>query len=409
MPIEIRLPRLTDTMTAGAVVAWRKRPGDAVKAGEVIAEVEADKSTVDIEAPEDGTLGAIVAPAGSEPVAVGAVLALLHRSGDAAPVADAAPAAPRPANGHPEPPAPRAAESPAPRAAEPSATPLARGIAAQSGLDLAGCRGTGPQGRVMKADVLAALAGAAGRGAPAPPPAPAVGGRLNDGAPYDEVPHSPARQVIARRLGESKRTVPHYYLAAHCRIDALLGLRAELTEGLDAGPAPTINDFVVRAAAVALRKVPEANVSWTDAATRRYRRVDLAVAVAADSGLVAPVVRDADRKGLLELAAELRDLAARARAGRLRPEEYQGGTFTVSNLGMYGVDEFYAIVNPPQAAILAVGAAGPRPVARAGAVEVGTVMTCTLSADHRVLDGALGARFLSAFRGLVERPVTMLV
>ena len=228
-------------------------------------------------------------------------------------------------------------------------------------------------------------------------------------APFEEVPHSRVRRVIAQRLGESKRTIPHFYLEVGCRIDALLRLREEIAASQGAGTKPSINDFALRAAALALRKVPEANVSWTEAATRRYRRIDLAVAVATEAGLVAPVIRDADRKGLAELAEEVRDLASRAREGRLRPEELDGGTFTVSNLGMFGVDAIYAIVNPPQAGILGLGAAQPRPVAEDGSVVVATVMTCTLSADHRVLDGATGARFLGEFKRLIERPLRMML
>ncbi len=242
------------------------------------------------------------------------------------------------------------------------------------------------------------------------PPCPATGPEPPWAeTPFDEIPHTPMRQVIARRLGESKRSIPHFYLAVNCQIDALLRLRSELQAQCEGGLKLSINDFVLRATALALRKVPEANASWTDEATRRFRRVDLAVAVATESGLITPIVRDADRKGLAELAAEVRDLAARAREGRLRPEEYQGGTFTVSNLGMYRIDESYAIVNPPQAGILGLGAAEPRPVVRDGSIVVATMMTCSLSADHRVLDGATGARFLSAFKALIERPVTMML
>ena len=211
---------------------------------------------------------------------------------------------------------------------------------------------------------------------------------------------------MAQRLGESKRTIPHFYLEVNCRVDALLQLRSELQAGQD-GPRLSLNDFAIRAAALALRKVPEANACWTDAATRRFRRIDLAFAVATEAGLVAPVVRDADRKGLTELAAEVRDLVGRARLGRLRPEELEGGTFTLTNLGMYGIDALYAIINPPQAGILGLGAAEPRPVAVAGSVVVATMLTCTLSADHRVLDGATAARFLTAFKGLLEQPMMM--
>jgi pyruvate dehydrogenase E2 component (dihydrolipoyllysine-residue acetyltransferase) len=432
MPTEIPMPRLTDTMTEGSIVAWRKREGDPVRSGEAIAEVEADKTTVDLEAPEDGTLARIVVPAGTEKVKVGAVLALLHRPGEsttsvAGEVAAAVPVPPRPDDGHPLPSADRATDpaeaetapalpraesmvTPAPALAEVKASPLARSMAMQAGLDLSSLRGSGPQGRIVKADVLAALRLGTGLGTPLPPPVAATGPELSRAdAPYDEVPHAPMRQVIARRLSESKRTIPHFYLAVNCRIDDLLSLRAELQPHCEGDLKLSLNDFVIRATALALRRVPEANASWTDAATRRYRRVDLAVAVATEAGLITPIVRDVDRKGLAELAAEVRDLSARARAGRLRPEEYQGGTFTLSNLGMYGIDALYAIVNPPQAGILGVGAAEPRPVVRDGAVVVATMMTCTLSADHRVLDGAAGARFLSAFKELIERPVRMLL
>ena len=418
MPVEIRMPRLTDTMTEGAVIAWPKREGDPVRVGEVIAEIEADKTTVDLEAPEDGTLTRIVVPAGAEKVKVGAVLAILHRPGESAsPVAEdaeptaAAPIPPRPGNGHVTKSADSATAPAEPTAApaEVEASPLARSMAVQAGLDLSSLRGSGPQGRVVKADVLTALGLGPDREAPSPPPVAAMEPKHPQvEAPYDEVPHSRARQVIAQRLGESKRTIPHFYLAVNCRIDALLQLRAELQARRE-GLKLSINDFAIRAAALALGRVPEANASWTDAATRRYRRVDLAVAVATEAGLIAPIVRDADRKRLAELAAEVRDLAARARAGRLRPEEYQGGTFTISNLGMYGIDALYAIVNPPQAGILGLGAAEPRPVISDGSVVVATMMTCTLSADHRVLDGAVGARFLSAFKALFEQPVTMIL
>ena len=244
---------------------------------------------------------------------------------------------------------------------------------------------------------------------PLPHPACSSHASADAFAPFEEIPHSRTRQVIAQRLGESKRTIPHFYLEVHCRIDALLRVRDEIQGRRDGGLKLSINDFVIRAAALALRAVPEVNACWTESATRRFSRIDLAVAIATEAGLVAPVIRDADHKGLADLSAEIRDLAQRARDGRLRPEEFQGGTFTVSNLGMYGVDAIFAIINPPQAGILGIGAAEPRPVAQDGSVVVGTVMTCTLSADHRVLDGAAGARFLSAFKGFVEQPLTMIL
>jgi len=424
------MPRLSDTMIEGAVVAWRKQEGDLVRAGEVLAEVEVDKTTVDLEALEDGTLGRIVVPAGAEKVPVGEVLAMLLRPGEtpataALLAADAAPITPRPSNGRQAKSADRVSfpaepeSAPAVRRTEPAiaftpaqvnASPLARSMAMQAGLDLSSARGSGPQGRILKKDVLAALGAGPGLEAPLPLPVAATDPEpLWGAAPYDQVPHSRMRQIIAQRLSESKRLIPHFYLAVNCRTGPLLQLRAELQASCAGGLELSINDLAIRAAALALLRVPEANASWTDAATRRYRRIDLAVAVATDAGLIAPVIRAADRKGLAELAVEVRDLAARARAGRLRPEEFQGGTFTVSNLGMYGIDELYAIINPPQAGVLGLGAAGPRPVVRDGSVVVETMMTCTLSADHRVLDGAAGARFLSAFKALIEQPATMLL
>jgi pyruvate dehydrogenase E2 component (dihydrolipoamide acetyltransferase) len=414
MPTEIRMPRLVDTMSEGTVVAWRVAEGARVAAGDVIAEIEVDKTTVDLKAPEAGTLTRIVAPAGSAEVEVGALLAVLDETSEPSVLLEEVAVSPptrheTEVNGHPEPQARRVPMS-APLRPEVDASPLARSTASQAGLDLASLRGSGPSGRIVQSDVLTAL------GVDTEPTARRTARPFAAITPeppqsftsYDDIPHSRVRQVIARRLGESKRTIPHFYLEVSCRLDALLALRFGLpADGAD-GPKPSINDFAVCAAALALKAVPEANASWTDAATRRYRRIDLAIAVATDAGLVAPVVRDADRKGLHELAAELRDLARRARDGRLRPEELEGGTFTVSNLGMYGVDSLYAIVNPPQAGILGLGAAGPRPVVVEGSIVVATMINCTLSADHRVLDGATGARFLAIFKSLIEEPSTMI-
>jgi pyruvate dehydrogenase E2 component (dihydrolipoamide acetyltransferase) len=423
MPTEIRMPRLVDSMTHGAVVVWRSREGEPVMAGEVIAEIEIDKTTVDLEAPDAGTLTKIVVPAGSEKVEVGAVLAILEPNGAPAPAVIEEPVSLtlKPANGgngRTEQPAEsgpnsvRAALEPVPALpqVEIGASPLARSMALQAGLDLSSLQGSGPAGRIVLADVLSAL-GFHHASEQVRPPSPATtSGRQpsQSSAPYDEVPHSRVRQVIAQRLSESKRTVPHFYLEVNCRIDALLRLRAEVQAASTEGTKLSLNDFAVRAAALALRRVPDANASWTDTATRRYRCIDLAIAVATDTGLVAPIVRDADRKGLSELAAEVRDLVLRARDERLRLEELQGGTFTVTNLGMYGIDSLYAIVNPPQAGILGLGAAEPRPVVVDGSIVVATMMTCTLSADHRVLDGATGARFLSTFKSLIEQPLTLI-
>jgi pyruvate dehydrogenase E2 component (dihydrolipoamide acetyltransferase) len=407
MPIEISMPRVLDSMTHGAVAAWRKREGELVRAGEVLAEIEADKTTVDLESPGDGTLAKILVPAGTEKVEVGALLAVLDEPGRAGTRSESS-----------SPPVvAREAEAPVPVLdvaavkAGAAASPLALSMAHQAGLDLASLHGTGREGKVVQADVIRALGGS--RGVPErPAPAAAANGAAglsSVDSPDELLPHSRIRRVIAGRLSESKRTIPHFYLEVQCCVDPLLRVRDELPTARRGGPRLSINDFAVRAAALAIRAVPEVNASWSDQAIRRYQRVDLAVAVATDAGLVAPVVREADRKGLAELAAELRDLAQRARAGRLRPEELEGGTFTVSNLGMHGVDALYAIINPPQAGILGLGAAAPRPVARDGAVAVATMMTCTLSADHRVFDGATGARLLAAFKGFLEQPLTMLL
>ncbi len=407
MPTQILMPALSPTMTEGTLARWIKSEGDSVEPGDIIAEVETDKATMEIEAVDEGVLGRILVAEGAEGVAINTPIAVLVGEGEDA----AAAAPPQPAgSGAPPPPAAAAPAPPSPPPAAPEgrifASPLARRMAAQAGIDLAALSGSGPRGRVVKRDIEAALdARAAAPPQPepaAPPAAPAPP------AGAVEIPNSGMRKTIAKRLAESKRTIPHFYLTVDCEIDALLKTRADLNARSDAYRL-SVNDFVVRAAALALRKVPEANAAWTDAATLRRTTVDVAVAVAVEGGLVTPVVRGADNKGLAEISAEMADFAARARAGKLPPEEYQGGGFSISNLGMYGVREFAAVINPPQAGILAVGAGEQRPVVRDGALAVATVMTCTLSGDHRVIDGAIGARFLAAFKGLVEDPLTMLL
>jgi pyruvate dehydrogenase E2 component (dihydrolipoamide acetyltransferase) len=296
------------------------------------------------------------------------------------------------------------------------ASPLARRMAIHAGLDLAAIRGSGPQGRVVKADIERTLAQPlAARPAPgasvAPSAAPVFAKpqmlALAGNPPYSEKPHSAMRRIIARRLSESKQTVPHFYLSVDCAIDDLLKVRAALNGKYQA--QISINDFVIRAAALALRQVPAANASWSDDAILIWERVDISVAVALDDGLITPIVKGADQKGLAQIAAETKDLAERARSGKLKLEEFQGGTFSISNLGMYGIREFAAVINPPQGCILAVGAGEQRPVVRDGQLAVATVMTCTLSCDHRVVDGAVGAQFLAAFKKLVEDPLTMLL
>ena len=437
MPIQILMPALSPTMTEGNVASWLKNEGDSVQAGDILCEIETDKATMEVEATDEGTLGRIVAPAGTEGVAVNAVIGLILEEGeDASALAGAeaaAPAAAAPAAAPAEPaaeaaPAPAAVPSPGGNGATPPApqrepgarifaSPLARRMAKQAGLALEAIAGTGPNGRIVKVDVEAAIAAAAAAPAAvvaapaaAPTAAPAPAPAAPAAAAYRDSPASTMRKVIAQRLQEAKREVPHFYLTVDCAVDALLETRAQLNERSDAYNL-SVNDFVIRAAALALRKVPAANASWVDGTLRQYSSADVSVAVAIEDGLVTPIVRNADGKGLAEISTEVKELAGRARAKPmgLAPEEYQGGTFSVSNLGMYGIKEFAAIINPPQSMILAVGTAEQRPVVKDGALAVATMMSCTLSVDHRVVDGALGARFLQAFKGLIEDPLTMLL
>jgi pyruvate dehydrogenase E2 component (dihydrolipoamide acetyltransferase) len=448
MPIEIRMPALSPTMTEGNLARWLKKEGDEVHAGDVIAEIETDKATMEYEAVDEGRIGKIIVPEGAQGIKVNQPIAVLLEEGEdagalagfstaAGEVGTPAPA-PLSASAAPPSPSPREegegrGERPqsAPTAAQQApvrgngaehrvfASPLARRMAQHAGLDLATLRGSGPQGRIVKADIEAALSGG-GRVAPASAPAssgaPAIGPALSKdqvvalagNIPYTERPHNGMRRTIARRLAESKRTVPHFYMSVDCTIDELLRVRKRLNARSEDSRI-SVNDFVVRAAALALKKVPAANASWSDDAILLWDRVDVAVAVALDDGLITPIVKSADQKGLAQIAAETKDLAERARAGKLKLEEFQGGTFSISNLGMYGIREFAAVINPPQGCILAVGAGEPRPVVKDGQLGVATVMICTLSCDHRVVDGAVGAQFLAAFKKLVEDPLTMLL
>jgi len=445
MTINILMPALSPTMTEGTLATWHKKEGDKVKSGDVIAEIETDKATMEVEAVDEGTIGKILVPEGTENVPVNQVIAILLEEGeDAGALKDGAPAAKpeaKPAEASAAEPkaeaAPAPAAQPAP-AARPAAnghddsrvfaSPLARRMAQQAGIDLASLKGSGPHGRIVKADIDAALSGGAPAAKPAaaapeaakPAPAaaapaakPAAAGpnakQLADayGIPYSEQKHSNMRKTVARRLLESKQTVPHFYLTVDIELDALLKLRKELNDRGDV--KLSVNDMIIKAAALALRKVPAANTSWTDDAMIQYERVDISVAVATEGGLITPIIKDADRKGLGTISAEMKDLAARARDGKLKPEEYQGGTFSISNLGMFGVKDFAAIINPPQSCILAVGAGTQRPVVKDGALAIATVMSCTLSVDHRVVDGAVGAEYLAAFRALVEAPLSMML
>ena len=415
MPIDILMPALSPTMTEGNLAKWLKSEGDSVEAGEVIAEIETDKATMEVEAVDEGVLGKIVVPEGAEGVAVNAVIGVLLAEGEDAGAIEDAPAPPE----TPEPraePAPEAppkiSESVAERVpARPvpgervAASPLARRMATQAGLELSAIQGSGPKGRIVKADIEAVLAsGAAAAPTGVPARAPAVAASAEDRT----VRLSTMRRVIADRMTESKATVPHFYLTVDCEVDELLKVRREINDRIE-GARVSVNDIVIRACALALREVPAANVSWAGEGTMtQHGSVDISVAVAVPGGLVTPIVRNADAKGLVGIAAEMKELATRAREGKLLPDEYQGGSFSISNLGMYGVRSFDAVINPPQACILAVGAAEPRPVVRDGEIVPATVMTCTLSVDHRVVDGATGAELLGAIKRNIEYPPAML-
>jgi pyruvate dehydrogenase E2 component (dihydrolipoamide acetyltransferase) len=452
MPIELRMPALSPTMTEGNLARWLKKEGEHISAGEVIAEIETDKATMEVEAIDDGTLGRIVVAEGAEGVPVNTVIGLLLEDGEddsalegfkadapakaetPAPAPKEEPAAKAPAA---EPPAAGQAEAPAKPAARAGngadsgrifASPLAKRMAGQAGLDLAALQGSGPRGRIVKADIERALKeGAAGKAPAAPgarapqakapaaprPVAPAPAAPVAPpAAAYTELPLSNMRKVIARRLTESKQTVPHFYLTVDCTLDALLALRKQLNERPGADYKLSVNDFVIKAAALALRKVPAANVSFGGDKIYQYHDVDIGVAVAIPDGLVTPVIRKADQKGLAAISGEMRDLSARARdpgGMKLKPEEYQGGSLSISNLGMYGVREFAAVINPPQSGILAVGAGEQRAVVRDGALAIAAIMTATLSTDHRAVDGALGAQLLAAFKSYIEEPLAMML
>jgi len=443
MPIKVLMPALSPTMTEGKLASWKKKEGDPVKSGDVLAEIETDKATMEVEAIDDGKLGKILIPAGTEGVKVNEPIALILEEGeDASALAKAATAAPAPA------PAPKAAASngasaPAPSAkptasatppasAAPApaapqggrvfASPLAKRMAQQAGIELGAIAGSGPQGRIVKADIDAAIASggkpAARPSAPSPAPAaraplPQPGPTVPGATQYKLVPHTTMRKVIAKRLTESKQTVPHFYLTVDCDIDGLLKLRADINKAApEKGEGAfklSVNDFVIKAAAIALKRVPAANASWSDEGTLLYSNADISVAVAIPGGLITPVIRTAESKPLSVISNEMKVLAGKAKEGKLLPEEYQGGTFSISNLGMFGIKQFEAVINPPQGCILAVGAGEPRAVVKNGALAIATVMSCTLSVDHRVVDGAVGAEYLSVLKKLIEEPLTMLV
>ncbi len=425
MPINILMPALSPTMTEGKLAKWLKKEGDSVASGDVLAEIETDKATMEVEAVDEGVLGKILIEAGSEGIAVNTPIAILLEEGEdasalsKAPEAKPAPAAAAPA-ASPEPTpatAPDTSQLAISKGARIFASPLARRIAKDAGLDLGAITGSGPHGRIIKADVEAAIAAGTGKAKPQEAPAPAKEVAPAKAAPppsanYIEVPNSTMRKVIAQRLAQSKREAPHFYLSVDWNIDALLKIREELNSRTPEGDAAfkiSVNDFVVRAVALAMRAFPDVNCSWTDEAIRYYQTVDVSVAVATPSGLITPVVRNADQKGLATISNEVRLLAKRARDGKLMPEEYQGGGFTISNLGMYGITNFAAVINPPQSCLLAVGAAEKRPIVKDNALAIATMMSCTLSIDHRTVDGAKGAEFLQVLKQLVEDPLRMML
>jgi pyruvate dehydrogenase E2 component (dihydrolipoamide acetyltransferase) len=440
MPIQILMPALSPTMTEGNLARWLKKEGDTVKAGQVIAEIETDKATMEVEAVDEGKILKLLIPGGTQGIKVNTPIAVLSEEGEESMTADAAMA--KLGNGKLE------SNGAPPHLTSPSrgeehhlsrdrsdalplvgrvreggvqqepnssqriiASPLAKRVAEQTGIDLKSVRGTGPNGRIVKADVESAKTNGGSRPA-ASYASPAQGIDARDyadklGMAYEAVPNSSVRKVIAKRLTESKQLVPHFYLSIDCEIDALLELRKSVNEV--GGGKVSVNDCVIRAVALAMKKVPAANASWTNDAIMRYKNIDISIAVATPNGLVTPIIKQADTKSLKEISAEMKDLGLRAREGKLRPEEFQGGGFSISNLGMYGIKDFSAIINPPQSCILAVGAGEQRAVVKNGQLAVATVMTCTLSVDHRSVDGAVGAEFLQAFKPLIEKPFSLVV
>ncbi len=477
MPINILMPALSPTMEKGNLAKWLKKEGEAIKTGDVIAEIETDKATMEIEAVDDGVLAKIVVPEGTNDVPVNQLIAVLAQEGEDPKAAAAAagkgtPAAKPPSAGPPSPrPSPPRGEGAAQRAAEPTtppqtrplpptppsplpggersapqapgggaqadghdtnrifSSPLARRLAKEAGIDIGRIQGSGPHGRVVARDVAAAKEGeglrapAAAAGAPAAAAAPAIAPSMSDqqiralyeDGSYEFIPHDGMRRTIAQRLTASVQTIPHFYLTVDCDIGKLVAAREEINASApkdkDGKPAYklSVNDFVIKALALALQRVPDANVSWTEAGLLKHKHSDIGVAVALPAGLITPIIRNAETKSLSTISNEMKELAARARARKLKPQEYQGGGSSVSNLGMYGIKDFTAVINPPQSTILAVGSGEQRAVVRNGKVEAAQIMSVTMSCDHRSVDGALGAQLIGAFKALIENPVMMLV
>jgi pyruvate dehydrogenase E2 component (dihydrolipoamide acetyltransferase) len=452
MPINILMPALSPTMEKGNLAKWLKKEGDKVKSGDVIAEIETDKATMEVEAVDEGTIAKILVPEGTQDVPVNDVIAVLAGDGEDVKAASAGAGAAKPAPKPAEAPAPKpapAAAAPAPAASAPPpavaappivpesspaprgnghgrifSSPLARRLAKEAGVELGRIMGTGPHGRIIARDVEQARSG---KGLKAPAAAPSAGPALApsmsdkqilalfEPGSYEVVPHDGMRRTIAQRLTASVQNVPHFYLTIDCDIGKLLAAREEINAAApkDKEKKPlykiSVNDFVIKAMAVALQQNPNCNVSWTDSGMLKHKHSDIGVAVAMPGGLITPIIRKAETKTLSTISNEMKDFAARARARKLKPEEYQGGTTAVSNLGMYGINHFTAVINPPHATILAVGTSEERPVVRGGKIEVASMMSVTLSCDHRAIDGALGAELIGAFRKLIENPVMMMV
>ena len=411
MPIQVLMPALSPTMTEGNLVKWHKKEGDMVASGEILAEIETDKATMEVEAVDGGKLARILVAEGAQDVKVNTLIALLLEEDEDASALEGFSATPAPATAAPEAASHKEATpvevTPSPAPSVPSsgsrilASPLAKRLASQKGLDLATLSGSGPHGRIIKVDVENARSAS-------PKTSPQGMDALFPA--YEEKQLSNMRKVIAKRLTEAKQTIPHFYLTVDVTLDKLLALRADVNETLEKENRISVNDFVIKAMGRALMLVPEANASFMGDSIRFYERADISVAVAIEGGLVTPIIRGANAKSLADISLEMKDLATRARAGKLRPEEFQGGTFSLSNLGMFGVKEFGAVINPPQGGILAVGAGEKRPVVGPdGQIHAATLMSCTLSVDHRALDGAVGAAFLDAFKKTIESPLLTLL
>jgi pyruvate dehydrogenase E2 component (dihydrolipoamide acetyltransferase) len=449
MPINILMPALSPTMEKGNLAKWLKKEGDKVKSGDIIAEIETDKATMEVEAVDEGTIAKIVVPEGTADVPVNQVIAVLAGEGEdvksaaagagapapkpqatapapqaqgSAPKADA----PKPAPVQAAAPKPQAAPQPAPSGGRVFASPLAKRLAKEAGIDLSRIQGSGPHGRIIQRDVEGAKSGKGLKSAGAPaaaPSAPSIAPSMSDQqiralfeeGSYEVVPHDGMRRTIAQRLTQSMQTIPHFYLTMDCNIGKLMDAREEINaaapKNKEGKPAYklSVNDFVIKALALALQRVPDANVSWTETGTLKHKHSDVGVAVAMPGGLITPIIRHAESKSLSTISNEMKDFAARARARKLKPQEYLGGTTSVSNLGMYGIKDFTAVINPPQSTILAVGAGEERAIVKNGKIESAQVMSVTLSCDHRAVDGALGAELIGAFKTLIENPLMMAV